>query len=81
MPSSTSRSTPAGRTRSASTWRAAGHPLVGDPLYAAGGLPLPEPGLPGDLGYRLHAHRLSLTHPATGRPLALWCAPPPELRV
>ena len=60
---------------------AAGHPLVGDPLYAPGGLPLPEPGLPGDLGYRLHAHRLSLTHPATGRPLVLWCAPPPELRV
>jgi 23S rRNA pseudouridine1911/1915/1917 synthase len=60
---------------------AAGHPLVGDPLYAPGGLPLPEPGLPGDLGYRLHAHRLSLTHPATGRALLLECAPPPELRV
>jgi 23S rRNA pseudouridine1911/1915/1917 synthase len=58
----------------------AGHPLVGDPLYGPGGQPLPEPGLPGDPGYRLHAHRLTLTHPATGQPLTLECAPPPELR-
>lgn len=58
----------------------AGHPLVGDPLYGEGGIPLPEPGLPGDAGYRLHAHRLSLDHPATGEPLTLECAPPPELR-
>jgi 23S rRNA pseudouridine1911/1915/1917 synthase len=60
---------------------AAGHPLVGDPLYAAGGLPLPDPGLPGDLGYRLHARLLALRHPATGAPLVLECAPPAELRV
>ncbi len=59
---------------------AAGHPLVGDPLYVAGGGPAREPGLPGDLGYRLHAHRLSLTHPATGRRLELECALPAELR-
>jgi 23S rRNA pseudouridine1911/1915/1917 synthase len=59
---------------------AAGHPLVGDPLYAAGGLPAPKPGLPGDLGYLLHAHRLSLDHPDTGRRLELECALPPELR-
>jgi 23S rRNA pseudouridine1911/1915/1917 synthase len=26
------------------------------PSLRGGGLPLPEPGLPGDLGYRLHAH-------------------------
>jgi 23S rRNA pseudouridine1911/1915/1917 synthase len=60
---------------------AAGHPLVGDPLYAPGGLPLPDPGLPGDLGYRLHAHRLALAHPATGDALLLECGPPPELRL
>lgn len=60
---------------------AAGHPLVGDPLYAPGGLPLPDPGLPGDLGYRLHAHVLELAHPATGAALVLECAPPPELRL
>lgn len=58
----------------------AGHPLVGDPLYGPGGLPLPEPALPGDPGYRLHAHRLSLSHPATGEPLTLECMPPRELR-
>lgn len=57
----------------------AGHPLVGDPLYGVGGVPLPQPGLPGDPGYRLHAHRLSLTHPATGDPLTLECHPPSEL--
>jgi 23S rRNA pseudouridine1911/1915/1917 synthase len=58
----------------------AGHPLAGDRLYAAGGVPLAEPGLPGDLGYRLHSYRLSLRHPTTGRPVGLECAPPPELR-
>lgn len=57
----------------------AGHPLVGDPLYGPGGLPLRAPALPGDPGYRLHAHRLSLDHPATGDRLTLECAPPPEL--
>ena len=59
---------------------AAGHPLVGDRLYVAGGVPAAEPGLPGDPGYRLHAHRLSLSHPATGDRLALECTPPLELR-
>jgi 23S rRNA pseudouridine1911/1915/1917 synthase len=57
-----------------------GHPLVGDPLYDVGGIPKDRPGLPGDGGYRLHAHRLSLDHPTTGRRLELWCAPPPDLR-
>ena len=59
---------------------AAGHPLVGDPLYVTGGVPGPRPGLPGDGGYRLHAHRLAFAHPATGAWLELECAPPPELR-
>lgn len=59
---------------------AAGHPLVGDPLYVAGGVPGPDPGLPGDGGYRLHSHRLALPHPATGRRLELTCPPPFELR-
>lgn len=59
---------------------AAGHPLVGDPLYVEGGVPGPDPGLPGEGGYRLHAHRLALAHPATGERLELECAPPPELR-
>jgi 23S rRNA pseudouridine1911/1915/1917 synthase len=60
---------------------AAGHPLVGDPLYVAGGVPGADPALPGEGGYRLHACRLALDHPTTGRRLVVGCAPPPELRV
>jgi 23S rRNA pseudouridine1911/1915/1917 synthase len=59
---------------------AAGHPLVGDPLYAAGGRPGPRPALPGDSGYRLHAHRLELDHPVTGMRVEIECAPPRALR-
>ncbi len=59
---------------------AAGHPLVGDPLYGSGGVPMSEPGLPGDPGYRLHSHRLGLVHPITKERLDLECAPPGELR-
>ena len=59
----------------------AGHPLVGDPLYGPGGLPVAEPGLPGEGGYWLHAHHLGLDHPVTGRRVELECAPPSVLRV
>ncbi len=59
---------------------AAGHPLLGDPLYAAGGLPRADPALPGAGGYWLHAYRLRLRHPATGEWLALECGPPPVLQ-
>jgi 23S rRNA pseudouridine1911/1915/1917 synthase len=58
---------------------AAGHPLAGDPLYVAGGAPRPGV-LPGAGGYRLHAVRLALDHPATGRRITMACAPPPDLR-
>jgi len=38
---------------------AAGHPLVGDPLYQSGGLPDPDgAAVPGDGGYLLHAAEL-----------------------
>jgi len=60
---------------------AAGHPLVGDPLYAAGGGLRPEPALPGDTGYRLHAHRLSLDHPVTGARVEIECGPPRALAI
>jgi 23S rRNA pseudouridine1911/1915/1917 synthase len=59
---------------------AAGHPLVGDPLYGPGGRPLADAGLPGEPGYRLHAGRLRFDHPATGSALELECLPPPDLR-
>lgn len=63
---------------------AAGHPLVGDPLYIAGGHPRPPTtaaaALPGDGGYALHAARLTLAHPVSGRDLLIGCHPPPLLR-
>jgi 23S rRNA pseudouridine1911/1915/1917 synthase len=60
---------------------AAGHPLVGDPLYPAGGVPCADcRALPGDPGYLLHAAELRFTHPRTGAPIVIECAPPPRLR-
>jgi len=60
---------------------AAGHPLVGDPLYGPGGLPsLDSRALPGDPGYFLHAAELSFRHPGTGREVVLACDPPLPLR-
>ena len=60
---------------------AAGHPLVGDPLYGPGGVPQSGTrALPGDPGYLLHARSLVLEHPATRDEFELVCAPPPSLR-
>jgi 23S rRNA pseudouridine1911/1915/1917 synthase len=59
---------------------ACGHPLVGDPLYAAGGGFIGGgSALPGELGYLLHAMRLSFPHPATGERVELLCPPPEAL--
>ncbi len=59
---------------------AAGHPLVGDPLYATGGLPHPQSrALPGDPGYELHASELTFRHPGSGRRVTLSCPPPASL--
>jgi 23S rRNA pseudouridine1911/1915/1917 synthase len=47
----------------------AGFPLVGDPLYGHGGLPLPIPSncepaaRPGDCGYLLHSWKIRFPHP------------------
>jgi 23S rRNA pseudouridine1911/1915/1917 synthase len=61
---------------------AAGHPLVGDPLYAAGGVPAENSrALPGDLGYCLHNELLGFPHPATGKWTEIHCMPPPPLRL
>lgn len=60
----------------------AGHPLVGDPLFGPGGLPLPGTrALPGDPGYLLHAGRLELDHPVSRARLVIECPPPPALRL
>lgn len=58
---------------------AAGHPLVGDPLYQTGGSPRAD-SLPGEGGYWLHSWRLTILHPTTTRPLLLECPPPLPLR-
>jgi 23S rRNA pseudouridine1911/1915/1917 synthase len=59
----------------------AGHPLVGDPLYAAGGR-FKDGGtaLPGDVGYWLHAERLEFRHPVRRVGIEIHCFPPPQLR-
>lgn len=59
----------------------AGHPLIGDPLYVAGGVPcttvndVSQP-VPGDCGYWLHAHTVTFHHPRTNATIQLTCAPP-----
>ena len=58
----------------------AGHPLIGDPLYEAGGGLKKHPGLPGDSGYFLHAERLQFAHPSTGQQMTVTATPPPELQ-
>lgn len=61
---------------------AAGHPLVGDPLYASGGgFGKSGSAFPGDLGYRLHAERIELNHPESGKRTIIRCSPPPDLRI
>ncbi|MGD9905522.1 MAG: RluA family pseudouridine synthase [Vicinamibacterales bacterium] len=57
----------------------AGHPLAGDPVYAAGGGLREAPGLPGDNGYLLHAWRVSFVHPRTARACAVIAPPPAAL--
>jgi 23S rRNA pseudouridine1911/1915/1917 synthase len=64
-----------------------GFPLVGDPLYAAGGIPrsFSEEGevkqpVPGDCGYALHAYRLAFAHPRTQEIMNFECLPPANLR-
>ena len=62
---------------------AAGYPLLNDPLYGIGGIPIyrPEIGqvpVPGNCGYHLHAYQLGFTHPRTGEVMSVIC-PPPDL--
>lgn len=48
-----------------------GHPLIGDPVYGLGGGIIENPGLPGDSGYFLHAHRIGFHHPVSGDYLSI----------
>jgi 23S rRNA pseudouridine1911/1915/1917 synthase len=66
---------------------AAGFPLVGDPLYAIGGIPqVDSPAIngdlavPGDCGYYLHAMQIRFVHPQ-GHLLKITAPPPPQLSV
>jgi len=60
---------------------AAGHPLVGDPLYKEGGIPAPDSrARPSDLGYFLHNAVLGFHHPDSGNWMEVACASPPLLR-
>ena len=63
---------------------AAGFPLVGEPLYEAGGRPRgpaagQEPLRPGATGYLLHAMRVSCGHPTAHARVSFYCRPPAEL--
>lgn len=59
---------------------AAGYPMLGDPLYAPGGTPIPNgTAMPGEGGYHLHAHILRFPHPHTGKPLCIEAPPPKAL--
>jgi 23S rRNA pseudouridine1911/1915/1917 synthase len=58
----------------------AGHPLVGDPLYGPGGVPVAGAGLPGDGGYLLHAERLRFIHPVSRAQMDLVADAPERLR-
>jgi 23S rRNA pseudouridine1911/1915/1917 synthase len=59
---------------------AVGLPLQGEPLYLPGGSARPDAAACGAGGYLLHALRLVVVSPSTGRPIDVECAPPPALR-
>lgn len=65
---------------------AAGFPLLGDPLYSVGGVPLLQSSsqaenfpVPGDCGYHLHAYQLGFIHPKAKGWLRITCPAPVEL--
>ncbi len=65
-----------------------GFPLIGDPLYGAGGKLRSDVSnsgdripVPGDCGYCLHAYQLTFNHPRTSNVVELACEPPPLLRM
>jgi 23S rRNA pseudouridine1911/1915/1917 synthase len=63
----------------------AGFPLVGDPLYQAGGLPradgIDDEGstTPGATGYLLHSWKIRFPHPSRNEDMEVVCPPPAAL--
>jgi 23S rRNA pseudouridine1911/1915/1917 synthase len=63
----------------------AGFPLVGDPLYQAGGIPRADAiddewaALPGETGYLLHSWKIRFPHPAKNEDIEVVCPPPAVL--
>jgi 23S rRNA pseudouridine1911/1915/1917 synthase len=57
-----------------------GYPLVGDPLYGIGGIPIATDAVPGDCGYWLHARQLGFRHPRSGQWMSIEAPIPPELQ-
>jgi 23S rRNA pseudouridine1911/1915/1917 synthase len=63
----------------------AGFPLVGDPLYQAGGIPRADgeddehAALPGETGYFLHSWKIRFPHTARGEGMEVVCPPPAVL--
>ena len=63
----------------------AGYPLVGDPLYQAGGIPrtdgVDDDGgpTPGATGYLLHSWKIRFPHPSRGEDVEVVCPPPAAL--
>ena len=58
-----------------------GAPLLGDPFYGPGGVPLAGAETrPGDIGYTLRSCSLRFVHPLTGEPMTIDAPIPPELR-
>jgi 23S rRNA pseudouridine1911/1915/1917 synthase len=60
----------------------AGFPLVGDPLYQAGGIPCADAiddewaATPGDSGYFLHSWKIRFPHPTRDEDVEVVCPPP-----
>lgn len=56
----------------------AGYPLVGDPLYGVGGIPIDQHSIPSDCGYLLHSYEVTLNHPTQEQSITVQ-SPPPAL--
>jgi hypothetical protein len=56
--------------------KGAGHPLCGDLLYGVGGVPLPGSRLFAPTPATCCTRCASSSHPRTGAPLVIECAPP-----